>query len=114
MAEKFIHINVAAKIPTLADCVKLKAGQSYSATIVQGDDYDGNSGVNSVFNNFCSEAFTVPSINGLDVLDILKLIGLEYNRNSKQRIDDIKKSKRYLEVYPEYNEEIRRLYGKKQ
>ena len=27
MAEKFIHINVAAKIPTLADCVKLKAGQ---------------------------------------------------------------------------------------
>ena len=40
MAEKFIHINVAAKIPTLADCVKLKAGQSYSATIVQGDDYN--------------------------------------------------------------------------
>ena len=63
MAEKFIHINVAAKIPTLADCVKLKAGQSYSATIVQGDDYDGNSGVNLVFNNFCSEAFTVPSID---------------------------------------------------
>ena len=63
MAEKFIHINVAAKIPTLADCVKLKAGQSYSATIVQGDDYNGNSGVNLVFNNFCSEAFTVPSID---------------------------------------------------
>ena len=63
MAEKFIHINVAAKIPTLADCVKLKAGQSYSATIIQGDDYDGNSGVNLVFNNFCSEAFTVPSID---------------------------------------------------
>ena len=63
MAEKFIHINVAAKIPTLADCVKLKAGQSYSATIVQGDDYDVNSGVNLVFNNFCSEAFTVPSID---------------------------------------------------
>ena len=63
MAEKFIHINVAAKIPTLADCVKLKAGQSYSATIIQGDDYNGNSGVNLVFNNFCSEAFTVPSID---------------------------------------------------
>ena len=63
MAEKFIHINVDAKIPTLADCVKLKAGKSYSATIVQGDDYDGNSGVNLVFNNFCSEAFTVPSID---------------------------------------------------
>ena len=63
MAEKFIHINIAAKIPTLADCVKLKAGQSYSATIVQGDDYNGNSGVNLVFNNFCSEAFTVPSID---------------------------------------------------
>ena len=63
MAEKFIHINVAAKIPTLADCVKLKSGQSYSATIIQGDDYDGNSGVNLVFNNFCSEAFTVPSID---------------------------------------------------
>ena len=63
MAEKFIHINVDAKIPTLAYCVKLKAGQSYSATIVQGDDYDGNSGVNLVFNNFCSEAFTVPSID---------------------------------------------------
>ena len=63
MAEKFIHINVAAKIPTLADCVKLKAGKSYSATIIQGDDYNGNSGVNLVFNNFCSEAFTVPSID---------------------------------------------------
>ena len=63
MAEKFIHINVAAKIPTLADCVKLKAGKSYSATIIQGDDYDGNSGVNLVFNNFCSEAFTIPSID---------------------------------------------------
>lgn len=63
MAEKFIHINVDAKIPTLAYCVKLKAGQSYSATIVQGDDYNGNSGVNLVFNNFCSEAFTVPSID---------------------------------------------------
>ena len=63
MAEKFIHINVVAKIPTLADCVKLKAGQSYSATIIQGDDYNGNSGVNLVFNNFCSEAFTVPSID---------------------------------------------------
>ena len=63
MAEKFIHINVAAKIPTLADCVKLKAGQSYSATIIQDDDYNGNSGVNLVFNNFCSEAFTVPSID---------------------------------------------------
>ena len=63
MAEKFIHINVDAKIPTLADCVRLKVGQSYSATIVQGDDYNGNSGVNLVFNNFCSEAFTVPSID---------------------------------------------------
>ena len=63
MAEKFIHIKVDAKIPTLADCVRLKVGQSYSATIVQGDDYNGNSGVNLVFNNFCSEAFTVPSID---------------------------------------------------
>ena len=63
MAEKFIHINVGAKIPTIVDCVRLKPNQSYSDTITQDTDYNENSGVSLVFKNYCTQSFTVPSID---------------------------------------------------
>ena len=62
MSEKFIIIDVGAKIQTIADCVKLKPAQSYAKTITQGIEYNGNAGVSLVITNYCTQPFNVPSI----------------------------------------------------
>ena len=62
MSEKFIIIDVGAKIQTIADCVKLKPAQSYAKTITQGIDYNGNAGVSLVITNYCTQPFNMPSI----------------------------------------------------
>ena len=62
MSEKFIIIDVGAKIQTIADCVKLKPAQYYAKTSTQGIEYNGNAGVSLVITNYCTQPFNVPSI----------------------------------------------------
>ena len=62
MSEKFIIIDVGAKIQTIADCIKLKPAETYSKTITQGVDYNGNSGVSLIIHNYCTQPFNMPSI----------------------------------------------------
>ena len=69
MSEKFIIIDLGAKIQTIADCVKLKPAQSYAKTITQGIEYNGNAGVSLVITNYCSQLFNVPSIEWFTDID---------------------------------------------
>lgn len=57
---KYIHIDVEAKIPTIASCVKLTSGNTYEDTITKNLEYFGDSQRTISFTNSCSVPFTIP------------------------------------------------------